>query len=127
MSGNSVVARGAVISPSPDFRAARVAEDQLRVAVSRDRAALVLRLDGEADLASAARLGQALVAATTDVCERVVLDATDLRFIDAYCLGVIKNAECLLREQHRDLVLRSPSPMLRRLLAICEMEALLER
>jgi anti-anti-sigma factor len=66
-------------------------------------------------------------AATTDGCERMVLDATDLRFIDACCLGVIRNAECLLREQHRDLVLRSPSPMLRRLVAICEMEALLER
>jgi anti-anti-sigma factor len=127
MSGNVASAPRTVISPGADVVRARAVGGQFRVDVSHRGDDLVLRLDGEADLASAPLLGQAFVAATTDRCARVVLDATDLRFIDAYCLGLISDAASLLQEQDRHLVVRSPSPMLRQLLAICAMEALLER
>ncbi len=87
---------------------------------------LVLRVDGDADLATAAVLGQALAGASHSSQRRVVLDLAGLRFIDAHCLGVIGNAHCLLCEQGRVLVLRSPPPLVRRLLAICEMDPFIE-
>lgn len=87
---------------------------------------LVLRVEGDADLATAAVLGQALVAASQDSQARVVLDLAGLQFIDAYCLGVIDNAHALLRGQGRSLALRSPPLLVRRLLAICAMDSLIE-
>jgi anti-anti-sigma factor len=87
---------------------------------------LVLRVDGEADLATAPVLGRALAAASRDEHARVVLDLASLRFIDAHCLGVISTARCLLGEQDRALVPRSPAPMVRHILTICEMDALIE-
>lgn len=100
--------------------------DALRVQRSHGLDEFVLRVDGEADRATAAVLGQALASASHHEHERVVLDPTGLQFIDAHCLGVVSNAHCLLREQDRELVMRSPPPMVRRLLAICEMGALIE-
>ena len=93
-------------------------------AVWRDE--LVLRVHGDADLATAAVLGQALVAASRESQARVVLDFAGLLFIDAYCLGVIDNARALLSEQGRTLALRSPPPLLRRMLGICAMDSLIE-
>ena len=102
------------------------ATEALRVKRFRGHDEFVLHVDGEADLATAALLGQALASASHYKNERVVLDIAGLQFIDAHCLGVISNAHCLLREQDRELVLRSPPPMVRRLLTICEMDALIE-
>ena len=115
--------------PSESHREALTASpagDALRVQRSRGRDEYVLLVDGEADLATAALLGQALASASHHKHERVVLDIAGLQFIDAHCLGVISNARCLLREQDRELVLRSPPPLVRRLLTICEMDALIE-
>lgn len=100
--------------------------DALRVRVTSTGAEFVLGVDGDADLATAPLLGQALAAAANEDHARVVLDLTGLQFIDAHCLGVISNAHCLLREQERVLVLRSAPRMVRRLLTICEMDALIE-
>ena len=101
-------------------------EQGLRVEVSASREELVLRIEGEADLATAAVLARSLVSVSRDPHGRVVLDIADLRFIDAHCLGVICNARRLLRDEDRDLVVRSAPPMVRRLLAICELQALVE-
>jgi len=105
---------------------ARRAEQGLRVEVWAGRDEFVLRVDGEADLATAPVLGRALVLASHESQPRVVLDVSNLRFIDAHCLGVINNARCLLREHDRDLVIRSAPPMVRHLLTICDMGALIE-
>ena len=105
---------------------ARTAEQGLRVEVWAGRDEFVLRVDGEADLATAPVLGRALVFASHESQPRVVLDVSDLRFIDAHCLGVINHARYLLHEHDRDLVIRSAPPMVHRLLTICDMGALME-
>jgi anti-sigma B factor antagonist len=107
---------GGVITFPPAFR----------VDVGEDPGTVVLALQGEADLATAPLLAQTLAQVSEDGSAPVVLDAARLEFIDACCLGVIANARALLRGQGRDLVVRSPGPLFRRVLSILEMEDLIE-
>jgi anti-sigma B factor antagonist len=97
-----------------------------RVEIGEDPGAVVLALHGEADLATAPLLARALAELSQDGTAPVVLDASSLKFIDACCLGVIVSARVLLSEQGRDLWVRSPAPLVRRILTILEMEDLLE-
>ncbi|MEX0947682.1 MAG: STAS domain-containing protein [Acidimicrobiia bacterium] len=87
---------------------------------------LILAIHGEADLATAPFLAEALGEASGNGHQHVVLDAAGLDFIDAHCLNVIVNARLFLREQGKALVVRSPATHVRRLLAICDIEDLLE-
>ena len=98
-----------------------------RVDIGEDPGAVVLALQGEADLATAPLLSQALAQVSAAGTVPVVLDAARLEFIDAYCLGVIANARTLLGDQGRDVWVRAPAPLFRRVLAIVEMEDLIER
>ena len=91
-----------------------------------DRGAVVLALQGEADIATAPLLTRALSRVTELGTARVVLDAASLDLIDACCLGVIADARDRLREQGRDLVVRSPTALLHRVLTVLEMEDLIE-
>ena len=98
----------------------------LRVEISDDRGAVLLALQGEADLATAPSLIEALERASTSGTAPVVLDAASLSFIDCYCLGLIASTRVLLREGSRELAVRSPSPFVRRLLSLLELEDLIE-
>ena len=51
--------------------------------------AVVIRLAGEMDLSTAAELRQLLRAAETDTAATIVLDMSEVSFIDAYSIGVI--------------------------------------
>ena len=107
---------GGVITSPPAFR----------VDVGEDPGAVVLALQGEADVATAPLLAQTLAQVSEDGGAHVVLDAARLEFIDACCLGVIANARAFLRGQGRDLVVRSPASLFRRVLGVLEMEDLIE-
>jgi anti-anti-sigma factor len=92
-----------------------------------DHGAVVLALHGEADLATAPRLALALAKASEHGTADVVLEAASLEFIDSSCLRLIADARARLREQGRDLWVRSPALPVRRMLTILEMEDLVER
>jgi anti-anti-sigma factor len=55
-----------------------------------------------------------------------VLDFEELRFIDSSCIGIIADARTDLSQIGRDLIVRSPVPIARRVLGICGMDDLIE-
>ncbi len=87
---------------------------------------LLLAIRGEVDMATAPLLQRALALATESGRSLVVLDLTDLEFIDASGIGVIVRARRLLGERG-DLRLRSAAPLIRRMLSIVELDELVEQ
>lgn len=87
------------------------------VELSRGEAEAVLVLHGELDLC-----GQPLFAAALAKVEgsfrRVVLDLTDLTFIDAGNIGVIYRACRAAKELGGEIAFRSPNPRLLRILEL---------
>jgi anti-anti-sigma factor len=73
---------------------------------------------GELDLATASALGEALEDCTQDHPPRVVVDLSDVPFMDASGLRVLLLAHARQREAEGDLVIAHPSRPVRRLLAI---------
>jgi anti-anti-sigma factor len=97
-----------------------------RINIREHPSEVVLALHGEADLATAPLLAEALARVSGAGDAPVALDATGLEFIDTSCLDVITNARAVLRERGRDLVVRSPSRLFHRLLTLVDMEDLIE-
>lgn len=78
-----------------------------------------IALTGDLDPATAPKLDQAIQEAIpTDGLERMVLDLQDLAFIDSSGLRVFVTARQALTALDIELVLRSPSATVRRLLDI---------
>jgi anti-sigma B factor antagonist len=87
--------------------------------VRREGATAVLRLDGEADVATASRLEVRLSDLVGDAgLTRVVVDAAELSFLDLAGLDVLLDAAGRLRERGGALVLRTPSRRVQRLLHV---------
>ena len=94
---------------------------------ARDRAReLLLAIHGEVDMATAPLLQGALTRATESGRSPVVLDLTDLEFIDASGIGVIVGARRLFGPRG-DLRLRFAAPLLRRMLTILDLDDLIEQ
>ena len=83
------------LSPTVDFG----------VSVSAGSDEVVLHLRGEADLATAPVLQEALTSplASDPSYQRLVLDFEELQFIDSYCIGIIADAWTDLSQIGRDL------------------------
>jgi anti-sigma B factor antagonist len=91
----------------------------LRMQLRRDGATVVLRLEGEADVATAPRLEVRLGALVGDAgVSHVVVDAAELSFLDLAGLDVLLSAADRLRSRGGELVLRSPSRRVQRLLRV---------
>jgi anti-anti-sigma factor len=106
------------LSPTVDFG----------VSVSAGSDEVVLHLRGEADLATAPLLQEALASplASNLSYQRLVLDFEELSFIDSHCIGIIDDARTDLSQVGRDLTVRSPAPIARRVLGICGMSGMIE-
>jgi len=79
---------------------------------------VVVSVGGEVDVVSAAKLAKALQAATSASRARcLIIDMTDLSFIDSSGLGVLIAAQNRARELGDTVVLVHPPPLVRRLLA----------
>ena len=85
-----------------------------------------LRLHGEHDLSSAVALAETIARAIADDEADLVVDLSDVRFMDASTITVILRARAYLGDRHRLLELRDPSPFSRRLLGLCELEDLIQ-
>ncbi len=77
-----------------------------------------LRLSGELDLATAPWLRDHLAEIASNGAGCVVVDLSDLSFIDSTGLSVLVGGWKRLRERGGDLVLKSPSPAVAKVLDI---------
>jgi anti-anti-sigma factor len=91
--------------------------DQLRIDAQREADRVVVRLDGELDMANASLLQTALER-ETDTASTVVLDLRQLRFMDSTGLRVILWARERCQSSGREFALTPGSKQVQRLLAI---------
>jgi anti-sigma B factor antagonist len=81
-------------------------------------ACAVLTLGGEVDLHTAPELRERLTAAIEDGCSELVVDLTEVTFIDSMTLGVLLGALKRLRQRSGDLKIVISDPSLRRIFEI---------
>jgi anti-anti-sigma factor len=94
------------------------AQEHLRVDVRREADRVVLRLDGELDLASSSILERALEADEVAQAQLLVLDLDALSFVDSTGLRVILLAHEAARNREREFAITPGSPQVQRLLSI---------
>jgi anti-sigma B factor antagonist len=94
----------------------------LRTTVERTGRSVVVCADGELDLATAPAMRQALAQATGDGPADVVVDLARVTFVDAAGLAPMVDAADAVRAAGGRLQLASPSRMLRRVLALLDLE-----
>lgn len=92
--------------------------DHFRVEVRHASDRVVLALRGELDLASAPALQAEIEEAAGGGAPRIVLDLTDLEFIDSTGLRIMLAAHENARERGQELVLTQASEQVQRLLRI---------
>ncbi|HVM27400.1 MAG TPA: STAS domain-containing protein [Mycobacteriales bacterium] len=94
----------------------------LRMTVDRSGPDVVLRLIGEADIATAdrlrGRLRDLVAPGRPDAVRRLVVDASQLSFLDLVALDALLAAAADVREREGVLVLRAPTRRVRRLLSV---------
>lgn len=85
----------------------------------REGARTVVSLHGEQDMSTAAGLAEALAAAGTGGDGDVVVDLSDVPFMDSTAIRELARSRYDLQSQSRALMLRAPSRFARRLLDVC--------
>jgi anti-sigma B factor antagonist len=78
----------------------------------------VITLGGEVDLHTAPELRQRMGDAIDDGCRELVVDLTDVTFLDSMTLGVLLGALKRLRQRSGDLKVVISDPSLRRIFEI---------
>lgn len=85
--------------------------------VERRGDAIVVRLTGELDLYNVPLVREALLAATAERPQRLVVDLGDVSFLDSTALGLLVEARTRL-ERPEGFVLAAPGPEARRTLEV---------
>jgi anti-sigma B factor antagonist len=88
------------------------------VDVRREQERMVLRLDGELDLASSPLFKREIESAEIAATPTVVLDLENLEFIDSTGLRIILAAHERSRERGQEFAVTRGSPQVQRLLSI---------
>jgi anti-sigma B factor antagonist len=101
---------------SMDERRRRLREQPV-MAVEQHDGAVVMRLGGEIDLYNAAKLKQALVDVVKNAPHRLVLDLSEVEFIDSTALGALIEARATLVGRG-SLLLAAPAHETRRALQV---------
>jgi len=97
----------------------------LKMRISHDRGRAVVWLCGELDVAEAAEARAFLLAAAIDGRGRLVVDVTDLVFVDASGLSTLAFVARQTAQDGGWLRLVDASPLLRRMLRIVDLTAVL--
>lgn len=97
------------------------------VEVANEGDVSVAWLWGELDVATAPLLADGLTVTTSKMWPRVVLDLSNLDFLDAAGLGAIVQARNELRSRSGELTLRAPSPFAARTLEVAGLAGLQEQ
>lgn len=92
--------------------------DELDVRTSQSTTGPVITVVGELDPFTAPTFDRAIDALVTSAGERVVVDLAGVEFIDSAGLRCLLIAQRRFEELEVEFVLRSPSPIVRRLLEI---------
>jgi anti-sigma B factor antagonist len=85
--------------------------------IARDDGTVVVRLAGELDLYNAQAVREALLACCAEAPERLIIDLSDVKFIDSTALGVLIEARTRM-ENRRGFMLAAPGLETRRALEI---------
>ena len=88
------------------------------VDVTTEGGTAVIKVGGELDVASASRLHRVLREQCAGATSPVVLDAADVTFMDSSALRAVLAVARDTSGERSPLVLRNPSPPVRRLLAV---------
>jgi anti-anti-sigma factor len=118
--------------PHPGLRCVRVTTDHLQFDMRRadqerhgtpgQAARTVFRVSGEVDLLTSPRLAAAIASALQGGRPDVVVDLARVEFIDAAGIHVLENAAGEARGAGGELVLRSPSRAVRRMLGVLDLD-----
>jgi anti-sigma B factor antagonist len=92
--------------------------DQLQIGVRSEADRVVIRLEGELDMANAPRLQAAIEEADLDGRSMLVLDMQQLQFIDSTGLRIILWARERCQEGDREFALTPGSQQVQRLLMV---------
>ncbi|GAC1315723.1 MAG: anti-sigma factor antagonist BldG [Acidimicrobiales bacterium] len=98
----------------------------LRVTVGTEGDEVVITLGGELDISTAPELWAAIDRALANDHVTLVLDLSQLGFVDSTGLGVFVRAGKELRAKGGTLVLRSPGERVAKLLALTRLEEVFE-
>jgi anti-anti-sigma factor len=98
------------------------ARDRFRIAVSRPLERLsVVALAGELDLACAPELSRALADLAGTGCDRVVVELSELSFIDSTGIKALIAAARAMEEEGGALTLSAPTPNVARVFEIVKL------
>jgi anti-sigma B factor antagonist len=125
--GGGLASRPADLTGEPRSIVGAVEPAEFTAVIHEEKLQTVVCLTGELDMASAPCFSRSLITALQRGAALLVIDVGQLDYIDACGLGVMVATRQALQLQSRDLVLRDPSAMLRKLLAIVHMGELVER
>lgn len=81
---------------------------------------------GEQDISNEVMLAADLARGIAADDDDVVVDLQGVTFMGASTIGVLVTAQKFLADRGRHLIVRSPSPCARHLLAICDLNALID-
>ena len=85
----------------------------------------VLSVGGELDVEGAPDLRQAVVKAVADGCRGLILDISELDFVDSFGIGAVVAALKRLRQRGGELALVCPSRRIRRVFEICDLDRII--
>ncbi len=97
------------------------------VGIQRDerQSFTVLSITGDLDIVGAPELRKAVIQAVADGVRRLILDLSDLDFVDSVGLGVVVGALKRLRQRDGDLAVVCPVARIRRVFEICDLDRVL--
>lgn len=81
----------------------------------------IIPLDGCIKGTKTIQLGQKLEIVRNELFERVVIDLSQVSFMDSSALGALLYYQTVLSNQHIELVLRNPSQLLREAFENCNL------
>jgi anti-sigma B factor antagonist len=93
-------------------------EDRLTVVTRSDGPRVILAFAGELDVTSAAGAEEAMLLACADVSDRMILDLTDLAFMDSTGVRVLVRARRRLAERGAAIELAGLTPSVSRIIHI---------
>lgn len=94
------------------------AQTTLELSVFEEGGETVVRAAGELDVNTAPELREQLARLVNEGSRKIVVDLTDVSFVDSTALSVLVSALKRLRQADGDLELASPNPSVRRVFEI---------
>ncbi|HET9770080.1 MAG TPA: STAS domain-containing protein [Acidimicrobiia bacterium] len=95
------------------------------IRVGRQAGDVVVTVLGEIDMASAPLLWERLTEAIPDASRALVIDLSGTTFIDSTGMAVLIRAQRHLRRRGAELIVRSPRPSARKVLAITGLDTII--